>query len=139
MRYLILWFAFIAMFIGAFIGLEVLEGYKITTSEYYGLRNIGVTFLFIAFILSNIVSAAFLLVTAVLHRWARRLWPLHYVLYCGLGIYAGWHIFHTLYNESFVNEFHLNLNSAYILFGLVGVLYSVLDKVLDRVRMQTTS
>ncbi|GMK38657.1 hypothetical protein PCCS19_17110 [Paenibacillus sp. CCS19] len=134
MRYLILWFVSVILFNGAFIGLELLEGNKITTTEYYGLRNIGVTFLFISFILSVIVSAAFLLITAVLHRWARRIWPLHYALYCGLGIYGGWHIFHTLYNESFVREFHLNMSSAYLLFGLAGILYSVLDTVLGSVQ-----
>lgn len=133
MRYLILWFISVVLFNGAFIGLEMLEGNKITTTEYYGLRNIGVTFLFITFFLSIIVSAAFLLISAVLHRWARRVWPLHYALYCALGIYAGWRFFHMLYNESFVREFQLNMSSAYILFGLAGLLYSLIDSALGRV------
>ncbi|MBD3917572.1 hypothetical protein H8B09_02300 [Paenibacillus sp. PR3] len=134
MRYLILWFVSVILFNGAFLGLELLEGNKITTTEYYGLRNIGVTFLFITFFLSIIVSAVFLIITAVLHRWARRIWPLHYALYCGLGIYAGWRFFYTLYNESFVSEFHLNMSTAYMVFGAAGLLYSIMDTVLGRVQ-----
>ncbi|PWV97882.1 hypothetical protein DFQ01_12069 [Paenibacillus cellulosilyticus] len=134
MRYLILWFASVVMFNGAFIGLELLEGNKITTTEYYGLRNMGVAFLFITFFLSIVVSAIYLLVTAALHLLARRVWPLHYALYCGLGIYAGSYFFDVLYNESFVREFHLHKSSAYMLFGLAGALYSILDTAFGKAK-----
>jgi len=36
---------FSILFLLATIGLELIEGYKITTTAYYGLKNMGVSFI----------------------------------------------------------------------------------------------
>lgn len=40
-RYMVLGLIFIGIFFTALIVLERIEGYHITTTEYYGLRNLG--------------------------------------------------------------------------------------------------
>ncbi|PQP81663.1 hypothetical protein C0Q44_18360 [Paenibacillus sp. PCH8] len=50
-RYMVLGLLFIVIFFTALIVLERIEGYQITTTEYYGLRNLGVLIYILSLIL----------------------------------------------------------------------------------------
>ncbi|WP_127534477.1 hypothetical protein [Paenibacillus kobensis] len=125
-RGFMLWPVFAVMFVCAVWSLELIEGNKITTTEYYGLRNLGGGFLYYFFIIAAFLyPIAVLPLMFILHRWVRFAW-LRTVLYTSLGVFVGWRIFRFLY-EQFVSQYELNASSALIIFGLLGLLYGILD------------
>lgn len=127
-HYLIMWMFFIVLFSAAVWGLELLEGNKITTTEYYGLRNIGYIFL-----------AVHSLIAVVMYPIA--LWPLSLIIrkivttplgqvliYTVLGGLSGMLIFHNMYDDYFVQGYQLNRSSAMVIFGAFGLVYAIMDR-----------
>ncbi|WP_188530689.1 hypothetical protein [Paenibacillus abyssi] len=131
-RYLILWLAFIILFSAGALGLEWLEGYKITTTEYYGLRNIGFIFIILMFLTASVLYPLVLLpLSIVIGRIVTVSW-LRVLLYFCLGGIGGRLIFHLLYDDRFIREYDLNMVSSILIFGTIGVIYALLDHDLRR-------
>lgn len=83
-RYFVLWFVFIFLFTGAIVGMEYIEGYKIATTEYYGLRNLGFVLVIIPILLSSLVYPVIVLPLSWLigsMRWVRDSLLLYALLY----------------------------------------------------------
>ncbi|WP_336789390.1 hypothetical protein [Paenibacillus sp. MMO-177] len=135
MKYIWLWAVYIILFTLAAIGLELLEGNKITTTEYYGLRNMGSIFVMFC-LLSSVVMyvVTFFPLTLLLTRLVK-LWPARIILYSIAGGIIGIWVFDQFYDlgdDYYVKGYGLNVNSALILFGLAGFIYAVMDRFLDR-------
>ncbi|NIK72017.1 MULTISPECIES: hypothetical protein [unclassified Paenibacillus] len=133
MKYIWLWAVYIFLFTAAAIGLEILEGNKITTTEYYGLRNMGSIFVMFC-LLSSIALyvVTFLPLTLLLTRFVKLL-PARIILYSIAGGIVGIWVFDQFYDlgdEYYVKGYGLNVNSALILFGLAGFVYAVTDTYL---------
>ncbi|WP_336776322.1 hypothetical protein [Paenibacillus sp. MMO-58] len=135
MKYIWLWVVFIILFTMAAIGLEILEGNKITTTEYYGLRNMGSIFVMFCLLCSIVIYAVtFFPLTLLLTRFVKLL-PARIVLYSIAGGIVGIWVFDQFYDlgdDYYVKGYGLNVNSALILFGLAGFFYSIMDKFLER-------
>lgn len=130
-RHLILWIAFIILFTAAALSLELLEGYKVTTTEYYGLRNIGFVFIALQFLIASIFYPIILLPLSLVIRKIASSFS-RVLIYCLLGGIGGILIFDKLYSDDFIQEYHLNISSAILLFGTVGLIYALLDDYLGR-------
>ncbi|XEC94327.1 hypothetical protein AB6A23_23915 [Paenibacillus tarimensis] len=131
-RYMILWAAFIILFTAAVLGLEFLEGYKIFTTEYYGLRNLGFAFVVIAFLIACVFYPVILLPVSMVIRRIISPFVGRLLIYCLLGGMGGIWVFHTFYSDDFVSRYQLNISSSILIFGAVGVLYALLDYYLER-------
>ncbi len=130
-KHIILWITSVTLFTLAFLGVELMEGYKIGTSEYYGLRNIGFIFVSMIFLFSTVIYPVFL-------------WPLSWVvgkitnpfigrvlilILSGIGGYA---LFYKAYDERFIREYDLNSITAIIFFSIAGIIYILVDYFLER-------
>ncbi|MDF2663824.1 MAG: hypothetical protein K0Q94_6615, partial [Paenibacillus sp.] len=84
-RYLFMWLAFVVLFSAAVTGLEVWEGNKITTTEYYGLRNIGLIYLAVTVLPAVGLYPVTLLPLSVLIRKVIKPLPVRLFLYGAAG------------------------------------------------------
>lgn len=129
---LIMWIPFGVLFAIAGFGLEVLEGSKITTSEYMGLRDLGIIYLFvvgsIAFILYPI---SFLPLSFVLSKFVKSI-LLKLVFFTFFGGVIGAFAFNILYNFRFIEEYNLSILSAVSLFSFAGLLYALIENSVKR-------
>ncbi|WP_138755585.1 hypothetical protein [Paenibacillus sinopodophylli] len=126
-RFLIMWIPFVLWFSVAAWGLELWEGYKITTTEYYGLRNIGFAFLAIivlAAIVLYVIAAGPL--TIVLYRFIPY-FPVRMFIYAIAGGASGVWVFRNMYNDYFVRGYDLNMSSAILIFTAMGLAYAITD------------
>lgn len=131
-RHLIYGFSFVVLFSVAVWCLELIEGYKITTSEYYGLRNIGFMFIMIMTLMASVFYPVFLLpLSIVISRFVSGV-SIRVLLYSILGGIGGTLIFHKLYSHNFIQEYNLNSTNSIIIFGLVGFIYALIDNDLKR-------
>lgn len=129
-RYFVLWFVFILMFTGAIVGLEYTEGYKIATTEYYGLRNLGFVLVIIPIFLSSILYPVIVLPLSWLIgiiRWVRASLILYALLYAVLWAGAGAFLFYEFYEVRFIQEYELHVSTAIIMFGVVGLVYAWIE------------
>ncbi|MFD1957450.1 hypothetical protein ACFSL6_25590 [Paenibacillus thailandensis] len=131
-NHLILWAVFVVLFTAGVTALEVAEGYKITTTEYYGLRNIGGTFI-VMFLLAAFLFYPFTLFpfALLIRKLYKRLLP-RIVVYVALGGFGGLLLFDFIYKEDFVVEYGLHESSAVILCGLIGLIYSCCEHFVYR-------
>ncbi|MGZ9585833.1 hypothetical protein [Paenibacillus marinisediminis] len=135
--HLILWMLCTLLITGAAIGLEYVEGYKITTTEYMGLRNIG--YKFAIFVVIYLPTAFLYPVVQLPLSWLIRRIPqvrASFILF-GLIIAAvwaagGWRLFHMLYKPWFVQEYELFAGSSIIIFGIAGLIYAGIDWSITR-------
>ncbi|MGG3504064.1 hypothetical protein ABES58_01145 [Paenibacillus lautus] len=129
-RYFLLWFVFIWMFTGAIVGLEYIEGYKIATTEYYGLRNMGLVLVIIPIFLSSILYPVIVLPLSWLIgmiRWVRASLILYALLYAVMWAGAWALLFYESYEVRFIQEYELYVSTAIILFGVVGLVYAWIE------------
>ncbi|KOS62881.1 hypothetical protein FJQ98_07365 [Lysinibacillus agricola] len=125
---LIMWIPFILLFALAGIGLEVLEGNKIRTSEYMmGLRDLGVGYLFLtgsyAFILYPI---SFLPLTFIVSKFVKnRMFKI--ITFTLFGGVIGAFSFEIIYGSRFIVEYNLSIVSSIIIFGIAGLLYALVE------------
>ena len=125
---LIMWIPFGLLFTFAGFGLEALEGTKITTSEYLGLRDLGLIYLFIvapfAFLLYPI---SFFPLTLIINKCIKAL-IFKAVTYTFIGGIIGGLVFKEAYNfHDYITEYDLNIISAVIIFSIAGLLYALLE------------
>lgn len=129
-RYFVLWFVFIFLFTGAIVGLEYIEGYKIATTEYYGLRNLGFVLVIIPILLSSLVYPVIVLPLSWLigsMRWVRASLLLYALLYAVMWAGVGGVLFYECYDARFIQEYELHVSTAVILFGTVGLVYAWIE------------
>ncbi|WP_225446163.1 hypothetical protein [Paenibacillus rhizovicinus] len=121
----------ILLFFAAALSLELLEGSKITTSEYYGLRNIGLVFVFLIVLEAVLCASIMVPISILISKFVKAAFG-RVLLYFIFGLIGGSYMFNHLYNESYVREFDLNISTAILLFGAVGILYALIDQYLQQ-------
>ncbi|QJC50514.1 hypothetical protein HGI30_02175 [Paenibacillus albicereus] len=121
--YLLLYLVFIALFMGAALGVERIEGYKIATTEYYGLMNLGGIFVAMVLLLAVVLYPVVLLpITLAVNRWLRH--PLLQIaLFLGLFLWAG-QLHYRDYPLYFREGYGLSPWTSWWMFGLAGLLYA---------------
>ncbi len=132
--YLILWFCFSFLLASALLLLEYVEGYKITTTEYYGLRNLG--FAFVLIIVLPAIPAYPILIyplSLLIQRIEQITRPflVRGLIMVLLWIAAGWFLFHEMYDAGFVKQYGLNGFSAVVIFGVLGLIYVKIEHFLQ--------
>ena len=137
-HYLMMWLVFSLLFTMAVVGLELLEGNRITTSQYYGLRNIGVIFILFTLLLGMaLYPLLFLPLTLLVHRWIH-LFPVRLFVYGGVGGAVGIWMFGFLYeyleDGQLIEAYDLNMASSIILFALAGLFYGLADHFIGKRR-----
>ena len=133
--HLILWMLCTLLITGAAIGLEYVEGYKITTTEYMGLRNIGLTFIMIIFLPSTLLYLVVQLPLSWLIRrirYVRTSFILFGLIIAAVWAAGGWRLFHMLYKPWFVQDYELFAGSSIIIFGIAGLIYAGIDWSITR-------
>jgi hypothetical protein len=129
-HYSILWIAYAVLLTAALFGLEIAEGYKITTTEYYGMQNIGPIYLFMLSALAVVLyPVTFMPLTMLLGRFVR-LTLLRMIIYAAIGGAAGYKIFHGMYDfgdDYFIREYGLDENTGVLLFGAAALFYGGID------------
>jgi len=133
-QHMIMWPLFVILFTVALYCMELLEGNKITTTEHLGLlRDFGLFYLWMLSMVAALLYPLILLPLSWLtHKWVK-IMPLRLVLYllagCGLGTF----LFRGLYEDRFIQEYHLNMSSAVIIFGGLGLIYAMADHYTARI------
>lgn len=134
---MMLWMLSVVLFVLASIALELIEGYKITTTEYYGLQNIGFAYVAVQFLLSVILYP---IILGPISWITQKIEPgvigaLILILLWGVGGYA---VFHRSYQDRFVEEYGLSSVTAILLFGLAGMMYALAEFFLEKKRKERT-
>lgn len=130
---LIMWIPFIVLFALAGFGLEVLEGRKISTSEYMtGFRDLGVGYMFLmgsfAFILYPI---SFLPLTLLVSRFMKNwLYKVASFTLCGGAI--GAFSFIIIYDSRFIEEYNVSIVNSMLIFGIAGLLYALVENAVKK-------
>ncbi|WP_202081726.1 hypothetical protein [Caldalkalibacillus salinus] len=129
-HYLIMWGVFTILFTLATVGLEILEGNKIKTTEYYGLMNLGfLMFIVFYFIFGLIIyPISFLPLTFLANKFVNST-IVRIVIYSIIGGISGIGAFNRLYGGYFINRYELNISSAIIVFGVSGLIYALVDYI----------
>ncbi|MCL6661988.1 hypothetical protein PAEN_18255 [Paenibacillus amylolyticus] len=141
-RYMVLAFIFIGIFFTALIVLERVEGYHITTTEYYGLRNLGGLIYILSLILGfGHYLIAFYVVIISPISWLLRKYVCSpmvriFIYMVGFG-WGGLWVFDLMYNPYFVNGYHLNRMTSIWIFAIAGLVYAIVEnKIWRRGQMQ---
>lgn len=119
---LIMWTPFGLLFSFAAFGLEVVEGNKIITSGYFALIYLVIA-ASLAFIFHPI---SFLPLTFVVSKFIESLW-FRVVLFTFFGGVIGTFAFEKIYDFLFIEEYNLSLLHSIIIFGIVGLLYALVE------------
>ncbi|MFX3633648.1 MAG: hypothetical protein ACE3L7_25180 [Candidatus Pristimantibacillus sp.] len=131
-RYMIQWGFFILIFCCGVLGLELAEGLKISTTEYFGLQNIGFVFIMMAFFFAVVLyPIVWLPLSIVIRKLIQKLWG-RILIYVLLGAIGGRMVFQVLYEQRFVTEYQLNMSSAYLIFAAIGLIYALTDYGLEQ-------
>ncbi|MBD2861497.1 hypothetical protein [Paenibacillus oceani] len=109
-HYSILWVCFIVLFSAATFGMELLEGYKITTTEYMGIRNVGPILTTLFCIIAAIGYPLTLMLVSMLIRKTVKVPIVHVLVYTLIGALGGVWIFDAFYPAEFVQRYDLNRN-----------------------------
>lgn len=130
-----MWIVFVILvFVGA-LGLEIMEGLKITTTEYYGLTNLGNTYLVIIFFLicfpsSVLYFVAVLPLSVLLRKGTFAMFFVRTNIFIVLGAAGGKLLFQKLFMDHLIKGYDLNEFTAIIIFGACGLAYSLIDAFL---------
>jgi len=127
---IIMWISFVILFFLATITLELFEGNKITTTAYYGLRNLGGTFIFFTLLIGIVLyPILFFLLSVLVTNFVHSL-IIRIIIYTSIGGLSGIFVFNHLYGfskENFIEGYDLQINNAIIIFSIVGLIYALLD------------
>lgn len=128
-----MWIVFVlCVSIGAF-GLEMMEGTKIKTTEYYGLQNLGYIYIAVIFLSISLPATAlyFLMVlplSVLLRKGGSMIFWIRSVVFSILGAAGGKWVFQKQYSHFIVGYgYELNDLTAIIIFGICGLVYSIID------------
>ncbi|WP_248924965.1 hypothetical protein [Paenibacillus hamazuiensis] len=125
---LVMWTSFALLFSLSILVLELMEGSKITTTEYYGLRNIGIVFIGMIGLTASLIYPATLMPLSWLLRTRVMSAAARITLYTFLGGICGVIIFDWMYDDYFVKDYDLKVSSAVIIFSAFGLLYALADQ-----------
>ncbi|WP_340017584.1 hypothetical protein [Paenibacillus sp. FSL H3-0457] len=141
-RYMVLGLIFIGIFFTALIVLERIEGYHITTTEYYGLRNLGSLIYILSLILGfGQYLVAFYVVIISPISWLLRKYVCFpmvrtFIYMIGFG-WGGLWVFDLMYSPYFVKGYYLNRMTSIWIFAIAGLVYAnVENKIWRRGQMQ---
>ncbi|WP_339304026.1 hypothetical protein NST33_16475 [Paenibacillus sp. FSL L8-0435] len=141
-RYMVLGLIFIGIFFTALIVLERLEGYHITTTEYYGLRNLGGLIYILSLILGfgQYLLAFYVVIFSpiswLLRKYVRFPMVRTFIYMIGFG-WGGLWVFDLMYNPYFVSGYHLNQMTSIWIFAIAGLVYAIVEnKIWRRGQMQ---
>lgn len=124
---LIMWIPFVLLFSCAAFGVELIEGNKIRTSEYFGLDGFGPFLLFIyTSLLAMLYPISFLPLTFIVSKNMKKS-MLKMILFTFFGGGMGALFFKITYDAYFVEEYHLSMMSPIILFGVAGFLFALVE------------
>lgn len=132
-HHILLWIVFCVIFTLAALGIELLEGNKITTTEYYGLMNLGFVIIFLEFIGILIMYPMTFFQLTLLLNWQVRSNILKIVIYTVAGGASGLWIFQLLYGDFdnyFVTGYGLNVSTSIVIFSFAAFLYGGVDFLL---------
>lgn len=128
-----MWIVFVLLVSISAFGLEILEGEKIKTTEYYGLQNLGFTYLAVIFLFISLPASALYFVTVLplsvlLRKRSRLMFWIRTVIFSILGAAGGKWVFHKQYSN-FIEGYGYDLNdlTAVIVFAICGFVYSIID------------
>ncbi|KRE37315.1 hypothetical protein [Paenibacillus sp. Soil522] len=135
-HYGVMWIVFVLLVSIGALGVEILEGEKITTTEYYGLHNLGymyfaLIFLFIALPTSGLYFIIVLPLSILLRKGTYMMFCIRTVIITVMGAVEGNKLFHQHYSN-FIEGYELNYLTAVIVFGMCGLAYSLIDGVLAK-------
>ncbi|MDF2661783.1 MAG: hypothetical protein K0Q94_4574 [Paenibacillus sp.] len=131
-HYSILWVCFIVLFSAATFGMELLEGYKIMTTEYMGIRNVGPILTALFCIIAAVGYPLSLMLVSMLIRKTVKVALVRAFVYTLIGAVGGIWIFDAFYPAEFVQRYDLNRSIAIVFFGTAGLLYAWIDNVLAK-------
>ncbi|WP_340398422.1 hypothetical protein [Paenibacillus sp. FSL H8-0079] len=141
-RYMLLGLIFIGISLTAYLVLERIEGYHITTTEYYGLRNAGGVIYILSLILGfgHYLLALYVVVLSpiawLLRKYVRFPMVRTFIYMVGFGCGGLW-VFDQMYSPYFVNGYDLNQITSIWIFAIAGVFYAIVEnKVWRRGQMQ---
>jgi hypothetical protein len=141
-HYFMMWLIFSILTTLTTLGLELLEGNKITTTEYYGLRNLGVTFIIFSLLTSiAIYPFSFFPLTLLVNAFINSL-IVRVIIYLFVSGASGICIFNRLYNYTngyLIKSYELNMYTSIILFSVAGLIYGLLDYFLKNKEIFVTS
>lgn len=135
---MVLGIIFIGISLTAFLVLERIEGYYITTTEYYGLRNAGGVIYILSLILGfGHYLLAFYVVILSPISWLLRKYVCFpmvrtFIYMVGFG-WGGLWVFDLMYSPYFVNGgYHLNRMISIWIFAIAGIVYAMVEKKIWR-------
>ncbi|NMI03339.1 hypothetical protein HF638_05095 [Paenibacillus sp. SZ31] len=141
-RYMVLGLIFIGISLTAYLVLERIEGYQITTTEYYGLRNAGGVIYILSLILGfgHYLLAFFIVILSpiawLLRKYVRFPMVRTFIYMVGFGCGGLW-VFDQMYSPYFVNGYDLNRITSIWIFAIAGVVYAIMEnKIWRRGQMQ---
>lgn len=111
-HYGVMWIVFVLLVFIGVIGLEIIEGEKIKTTEYYGLQNIrymyfAVIFLTVVLPASMLYYITVLPLSVLLRNGTGMMYSIRTVVFIILGAAGGKWVFHKQYSD-FVERYELN-------------------------------
>jgi hypothetical protein len=141
-KYFLLWFCYIILFVAAVLGLEIIEGSKITSTEYSGLRNSGIIFFFLTLTGGIFLYVITFLPLSLLLNWLVRSHIIRIIIYVIVAVAGGLLLFVSLYGSFLLDGrgYGLNSWSACIIFGIVGLIYGYMEHLLNnKIRQQSST
>lgn len=126
-HYFLLWIGATLLLSASVLGVELLEGYKISTTEYMGLMNIGPILIVMFGLTAFLLVPVTLVPVSLLIRRFVRLSALRIILYTLAGAALGRWIFHSFYDDRFVREYGLHASTSIIIFLSAGLAYALID------------
>ena len=127
-----MWIPFGILFTFAGLGLELIEGKKITTTEYWGIYDLKIIYLFLIGSVTFILYIfSFMPVTFVVSKFIESL-RFKVVIFTFFGGVVGVFALKILYGARLIEEYHLNFYSAIIIFGLAGFLYALVEMLISK-------
>jgi len=131
-KHFFLWIAIIILFASAAVVLELFEGNKIMTTEYYGLRNIKLIFVFMMFVYALVFYPITLFPISFAIRKVVSSQIISFFIYSLLGGIGGIFMFRFLYDDDFVSQYDLKMSSSILIFAVVGFIYAFTENMLHR-------
>ncbi|MCH7323340.1 hypothetical protein LZ480_15805 [Solibacillus sp. MA9] len=129
---LIMWIPIVLLFSCAAFGVELLEGNKIRTSEYFGLNDFGPFLLFIyTSLLVMLYPISFLPLTFIVSKYGKKP-EFKMIIFTLFGGGMGTIVFKIIYDERFIEEFNLSIISSIILFSVAGLLFALVEIAIKR-------
>ncbi|WP_310830327.1 hypothetical protein [Paenibacillus pedocola] len=130
-KHIMLWVISSVLYTLAYFGLELLEGNKISTTDYYGFRNLGFVTIFLMYLLSSVLYPIVLFPLAwVVRKLANPF--IDRLMILALSGIGGYVLFHMSYESRFIEEYHLDSRTAIILYVIAGFIYVLVDYYLEK-------